>query len=661
MSYFAHAFKKVFVGSGDVMTSGTSDQLKPGQIALLDAKTFKAIPVSDAKKSLHKEVILAQGSFHTVDSISPFIGGLKESVKSRVINGNYTSRFLVAHPNRPVPNIVTVGWDGASDCKTLKGELNSDYFLRVEVKGSPTLRAFNRFLYRNIHVHTGCENKCSTDCVQTADRHDIADQIVRGVNNDPELKFFIKAEKIFSPSKSPNPLNVTFNVYHLEVCDTGDSKAIAAVQAQYDQPVKRVSRHNSTSVYELIKTGGTPTSFTTGAIRVVPDCLVCPSGYNLVAKAYKFILRKEEATPANASTAASSVASAYSATQAVYMGNESGVSTYILYMPTSTTPVAGSATEAIIATGEVVESFCSLASPGSIAWTAAGTKYKTVRTLCMTLPKDCDEREPSSTTTTTSSTTSSTTSTTTTAVGSKLASVRAFYAGNADVVPGSIHVVSSGDCAEVFEIKQYNKEYLEDPCSGEDVPSFDSLPSFEGHIWEECPCQDTPEVDDTSLVGVRFVAAYADTKFGNCSFEPTDHYELEPLEILVSQVDRTGDVCESLWPVTEIQVGKQASGVGETVLRNLILFQGYRQERFYCDPRRREVEDDFTLDIINRNGYYKTYYIFHNVPYLNRRTNLFDNEQYVLEINFPEDVDTSEFEQVVGSYLASNNVYLESL
>lgn len=666
MSYFPNAFKKVFIATGGVVTSGDTSVLKGGQVGLFDAKTYKALSLSESKKSAHKEVILAQGSFHTRDQISPFLGGLKEPVQSRVINGNYTTRFVVAHPVRPKNHVISVGWDGVSTCKTISGQLNSDYYLRIEIKNSPVLRAYNRNLYRVIHVHTRCGDPCTSACDEPEDRHWIADQLVSQINSDPELKYFVKAEKIFTPDQSIPAGNVSFTVYRLTVCDTGDSFALAAVQSQYPTlEISRVERNGSNSVYELcrVTSGGAPAAFTTGAIKVIPGCASCPAGYTLVPVAYKFVVRKSEAIPANIGTAESSITSTYSAVQTVYMGNEANVSTYIIYKSTAVTPTA-SGTDVVINTGEVVESFCSLDTPTNVSWVSAGLRYKTVRTLCLTVAKDCPGTSVQFPGTTTTTTTSTTTSTTTTAnPASVLGQLLAFYANSASIVPGSIKLRTAGECADIYELQQYNNACLLDGCGSEAVPEFDTVQSFRGATWDECPCQTEPAIDSTSLVGIRLTGAYVDTKFGNCSFEPEDHFEVEPVFLIASLVDSTGDICDKTdWAVTELQVGQTPSGTGEQLLRDLILFQGYRQERWQCDPRMREVLDinSANLDIVNRSKFYKIYYIFHNVPYMNRHTNLFDNEQYVLAVAFPEEADTSSFEQLVGSYLASNNVFLES-
>jgi hypothetical protein len=667
MSYFAHAFKKVFLGTGSVITAGSIVDLKGGQLALVDAKSYKALTASTAKKSAFKEVILAQGSFHSVDQISPFLGGLKEPVQSRIINGNYTTKFVVAHPRRPKNHVVTIGWDTVSDCKTISGKLDTEYRIRIDVKGSPALRAFNRNLYRTFMVKTRCGDDCSTDCNQPEDRHWIADQFVSLINSDTQLSLFIKADKVFNVDPIAGVDNVSYTVYQLTVCDTGDHAALAAVEGQYPgKSVVRVSRAGSSSTYQVTvpTADGAPAAFNTGVFRVVPNCLSCPAGYTLVNAGFKFIVMKEEAMPANIATAETTVKNAYGSAQAIFLGHESGVSSYSIIQPTNIQPAPASVAETIVPTGEALGAFCSLTSPTAVNWVSVGTKYKVTRTLCMTIAKDCvgtSAQIPSTTTTTSTTTTSTTTTSTTASPNSVLGQLIAFYSTDVSVVPGSVKLKTSGECADIFEIKQYNNEPLLDFCASEATPSFDTLQSFRGFEWKECGCGTVGTVDDTSLVGIRLTAAYEDTKFSTCSFKPEDHFELEPLEIIVSQVDIEGNVCElPLWPVTELQLPQSASGTGEQLLRDMILFQGYRQERFDCDPRMREILDYPHLNVIDRSKLYKHYYIFHNVPYLNRRTGLFDNEQYVLDVAFPEDVDSSAFEQLVGSYLASNNVFLES-
>jgi hypothetical protein len=147
--------------------------------------------------------------------------------------------------------------------------------------------------------------------------------------------------------------------------------------------------------------------------------------------------------------------------------------------------------------------------------------------------------------------------------------------------------------------------------------------------------------------------AYMDTKFGNCTFTPTDFYELEPLQIFASMVDESGDPCFSnCFTVTETQPAVQASGVGETVLRDVILSSRYQQNA-YPDSSRvdslrmREIEADPTIAAVNRNGFYDQLMILHNVPRFNNPTSTFDNDQYLLVIHVPAGTSTTALESFV--------------
>ena len=149
------------------------------------------------------------------------------------------------------------------------------------------------------------------------------------------------------------------------------------------------------------------------------------------------------------------------------------------------------------------------------------------------------------------------------------------------------------------------------------------------------PTSGTAATDQSRLT---LEVAYLDTKFGICTFTPTDKYDLEPIRIYTSMTDESGDPCNvQCFTETEDQVPVQAQGVGETVLREMILDGRYRQEA-YPDSSRveslrmREIEQNPGLANINRNGYYDQVLILHNVPRFNNPTGTFDNDQYLLKI-----------------------------
>lgn len=135
--------------------------------------------------------------------------------------------------------------------------------------------------------------------------------------------------------------------------------------------------------------------------------------------------------------------------------------------------------------------------------------------------------------------------------------------------------------------------------------------------------------------------AYVDTTFSNATFAQTDKYDLEPLFIYASFVDDSGEACavNGIF-VSETQVANQASGVGESVLRDLILDGKYRQEAFpdggHVDSlRMREIEANPVWQEVNRGGLYDQVLVLHNVPRFNNPSSTFDNDQYLITINVP--------------------------
>lgn len=168
---------------------------------------------------------------------------------------------------------------------------------------------------------------------------------------------------------------------------------------------------------------------------------------------------------------------------------------------------------------------------------------------------------------------------------------------------------------------------------------------------------------------LEIAAAYMDTKFGNCTFTVTDKYDLEPLFIYPSFTMDKGEPCDvNCFAVSELQAPKQASGVGETVLRELILDGRYMQNA-YPDSgrveslRMREIEADPALATVNRSGLYDQVLVLHSVPRFYNPTGTFDNDQYLLVVHVPTGTDTGDLvDFIVDSAVAAGNaVSLETV
>jgi hypothetical protein len=74
-------------------------------------------------------------------------------------------------------------------------------------------------------------------------------------------------------------------------------------------------------------------------------------------------------------------------------------------------------------------------------------------------------------------------------------------------------------------------------------------------------------------------------------------------------------------------------GLGEQVLRDIILSESYLQNFFHTDIRIREItQGSDILAAVNRNALYYRYYLLHSVPRYNNPTGVFDTDQYMLEV-----------------------------
>lgn len=172
--------------------------------------------------------------------------------------------------------------------------------------------------------------------------------------------------------------------------------------------------------------------------------------------------------------------------------------------------------------------------------------------------------------------------------------------------------------------------------------------------------------NDTLLASLELTAAYVDTTFGNCTFTVSDHYELQPIQILASITDETGNPC-AIYPdansstgnmVTETQAPVQASGSGETLVRDFALSEGYRQEFFHDGShidqfRMRELEENTPLTAVSRSTRYDHYLILHNVPRNYNPTGTFDNDQYLIDIAVPAGTTMTSFTTLVSGILTN--------
>ena len=143
----------------------------------------------------------------------------------------------------------------------------------------------------------------------------------------------------------------------------------------------------------------------------------------------------------------------------------------------------------------------------------------------------------------------------------------------------------------------------------------------------------TDPVADGVSASVTFVGAYVSTQFGNCSFDTRDHYRKEPVQIIASLLDESGDPCSTCGTTTNVP-GVMGQTLGEKVLRDVLCHENYRQSPYHQgskdSARLNEIEHfDDIKEFVKKDELYKAYYVQHTVPRYNNPTGVFDNDQYV--------------------------------
>jgi len=196
MAYFNHAFSKMFVGTGDTLTTpaalvnategfitsvgvptgapNTSDtcivNLGPGYYGFVNPKTWQT--VGNVAPNDCCPLVLVSSSVLERDKIGKFHGGYIETNKSKVINPRYIQRFYRVDPCVPQQCVISIGntpqtevpalpadrfQSGTTQAQCCKEFLCGEtYYLRIDVKGSPALRALNHQAYYTVDAYTGC-------------------------------------------------------------------------------------------------------------------------------------------------------------------------------------------------------------------------------------------------------------------------------------------------------------------------------------------------------------------------------------------------------------------------------------------------------------------------------------------------------------------------
>lgn len=283
----------VFIGTGEVLSSGDTADLKSGQLAIFDAKTYEVVT---GVQAVNKPMLVAGGSWHTKSKLNKFVGNLTTSDKTIEFLGNDILAFERSMPRSAVAEQWVIGWDGVSTTDTLAFECGKDYHFKVRVWGEDVYGTFLRPVDRFIRVRTACceDGDCATDdCSDAVGTKKYAKALAAAINADPELQYFVRAEIVSSDYSAASQ---THHLFTLEVTDDGTQAALAAVQVDYPTlEITRISRVGLVSTYEacVVDTASDPTSFSpNGSIGLAECDGTCPAGYTAVGGSQVYVVTR---------------------------------------------------------------------------------------------------------------------------------------------------------------------------------------------------------------------------------------------------------------------------------------------------------------------------------------------------------------------------------
>jgi hypothetical protein len=243
---------------------------------------------------------------------------------------------------------------------------------------------------------------------------------------------------------------------------------------------------------------------------------------------------------------------------------------------------------------------CQFADPADIAWVEGDAGIRSKRTMKI---KALNRPECDST-------------------ADRLDDLESILAGVEGIDLASLAKIAGTACADDYTVEQWSVDCLsEEDCLTNNVTfTYDELPAFENKSWELVA--EEVEEDDSRKCGIRVSAGYIDPKFGNCSFDPIDYYETEPLKMEVSLLVEDASACDfaSLPTVHQSKVARVGRQSGEWVVREVIMkTDAYLKhvDQYSSNPRMREAFDQNLLSMVDRTKNYNVYYVTYKASYGN--------------------------------------------
>lgn len=237
------SFQPYYLGksTGGVLnlaTSGTTAGLinTPGLIGLFNTPLATGVYGNAISTGTAASCIMAVGSWHTKDKLSPVWGGLLEPEYTQIIAWDKVIDFAKSTAVTAQNQVVSFGWDQSSGSST--GPLfycGTSYNFYLELQGQAALSFLDHQFYSTMTAFAGCcGTDCSSGCNSTyVDAACVLLQWKDGFNQNPYWPTYINPQVFIKNGSSRTEV---FSAYDTSigvgtgtyVCNTADPASVVA-------------------------------------------------------------------------------------------------------------------------------------------------------------------------------------------------------------------------------------------------------------------------------------------------------------------------------------------------------------------------------------------------------------------------------------------------
>ena len=382
--------RDLFLVNGNVATTGGAKRLAKGQFAIVDTKSPTAqgarVVSTFAGASPQNIYEFRLGKHNVQNTRTAQNSKAFSSIPWTVKN---VTDIQVSAPKTTVQKFddLIIGYDGINAGTALEFVDGQTTVLDITLSGSPIgmLGEMNTYTFK---VHFGAE--------EGKTNQEIIEDAVRRIK---ELKFatdvaftdYVDVKIVDSTSGEVDGVPYVFST--LTLTDSGDSNALALVQAQYPAyKVEVTDRVGQSTEYTILHPQASALAdYTTTLASIIKGCADCPGGYTEFDAGIIYQVTIED-DGADLTTTVDNIAG-FVAGSVVRKGNENGKGVYTLITSAVLTPaqiatfIAGSAvqsTATFTLVGDVV-AICSNGTATSTAWVSGEVCYASQKSYTIQL------------------------------------------------------------------------------------------------------------------------------------------------------------------------------------------------------------------------------------------------------------------------------------